>query len=87
MKAATVLATASNLVSGDRAQTHGDAKAGFDDIARYWSEYLNVTVSAKDAALMMALLKIARTHRGSRNDDDFIDAAGYIALAAEVSDA
>jgi hypothetical protein len=34
-----------------------------------------------DVAIMMALLKIARTQTGVYNRDDYVDAAGYIALA------
>ena len=33
---------------------------------------------------MMALLKVARTQTGAFNLDDFVDAAGYCALAAEM---
>ena len=34
---------------------------------------------------MMALLKIARTQSGAMNDDDAIDAIGYIACAGEIA--
>jgi hypothetical protein len=34
-----------------------------------------------DVAIMMALLKLARTQTGTYNRDDYVDAAGYVALA------
>jgi hypothetical protein len=86
MKASTVLATAATLVDGDRRSTHGDPKTSFNRIAAMWSAYTGVTISAKDVAHMMALMKMTRTMYGEHNDDDFIDEVGYIALASEVSD-
>jgi len=37
-------------------------------------------------ALCMALLKIARAKNGTFNSDDFIDGAGYMALAGDVGE-
>lgn len=86
MKASTVLATAASLVDGDRRETHGDPKQSFNRIAALWSAYTGCTLSAKDVAHMMALMKMTRTMYGTHNDDDSVDMAGYIALASEVSD-
>ena len=33
---------------------------------------------------MMALLKIARTQAGEDNDDNYIDACGYMGIAGEL---
>lgn len=86
MKASTVLATAATLVDGDRREAHGDPKQSFNRIAALWSAYTGVTISPKDVAQMMVLLKMARAMYGQHNDDDYVDQAGYIALASEVSD-
>ena len=39
--------------------------------------------SAKDVAMMLALLKVARIHNGDKMDS-FIDLAGYAACAGEI---
>lgn len=79
-----VLEEARNLIYGDRAETHGDAKDNFGNIAGLWSVYLGHTVTAEDVALMMTLMKIARTKSGDVNMDDIIDAIGYLALGGEL---
>jgi len=90
MRAADLLQTASQLVSETRAATHGDAHANHWNIARLWNAFLSirpepaVPLSPRDVAMMMALLKIARTQLGDHNPDDYVDAAGYIAIAQEV---
>ena len=84
MRAADVCQLAAGLVSGDRARQHGDALTSHTKIAGLWSAFLGAPITAHDVALMMALLKIARTKSGSFNLDDYVDAAGYAAIAAEV---
>ena len=41
---------------------------------------------ASDVLRMMSLLKIGRMQQGAHKDDNYTDAAGYIALAGEVAD-
>ena len=90
MRAADLLAQASQLVSETRAATHGDAHTNHWNIARLWNAFLSirpepaVPLSPRDVTMMMALLKIARTQLGDHNPDDYVDAAGYIAIAQEV---
>ncbi len=90
MRAADLLSQASELVSQTRAATHGDAHANHWNIARLWNAFLSirpepaVPLSPRDVTMMMALLKIARTQLGDHNPDDYVDAAGYIALAQDV---
>ena len=79
-----LLEEARNLIYGDRAETHGDAKDNFGNIAGLWSVYLGHTVTAEDVALMMTLMKIARTKSGDVNMDDIVDAIGYLALGGEI---
>ena len=40
-------------------------------------------LTGADAANMMELLKIARRKAGAHNPDDYVDAAGYAAIAHE----
>lgn len=84
MKATETLTVAAEIIGGDRAKTHGDLAENMKMIADLWSIYLKHEVSARDTAIMMALLKAARLKTGSASDDHFIDMAGYAAIAGEV---
>jgi hypothetical protein len=42
-------------------------------------------ITARDAALMVGLLKIAHTKMSPINPDDYVDSAGYAAFAAEMA--
>jgi hypothetical protein len=79
-----MLNIADKLVSGDRAQEYGDKKTMHDNIARLWSAYLNTDVTGHDVALMMTLLKMARTKAGNVTEDTYVDMAAYSAIAGEL---
>jgi hypothetical protein len=87
MNAPEIANKAAELVGGDRAESHGDMHQHFAHVAAMWSAYLKLEqpLGAADVPHMMALLKIARTKSGSINVDDWIDGAGYLACAGEVS--
>jgi hypothetical protein len=89
MQAVDLIARAGELVGGDRATTHGDKHRNFANIASLWNAYIQAKkgalIDASDVGHMMALLKIARTQSGLMNDDDAIDAIGYIACAGEIA--
>lgn len=55
-------------------------------IAAFWSSYLGIAVSPRQAAEMMALLKIARQRTGKGKRDNFVDMCGYAALAADMAE-
>lgn len=78
-----VLETAANLVSGDRAAQNGDKLTNHQNIAELWSAYTGQVITAHDVAIMMVLLKVARTKAGRFNPDDYIDMAGYAGCAIE----
>ncbi len=89
MKSTQILKTSSNLVSEDRHKKYGDKLVNHQNIANLWNSYLfnnksTTMISPKDVAVMMALLKIARTQAGEDNDDNYIDACGYMAIAGEL---
>jgi hypothetical protein len=98
-KAGEILETARQLVDGDRARTHGDKVDNHVCIAELWNAYLRlqlrhagvdipgVIVDPIDVATMMILLKVARTvSGGEHNLDNYIDAAGYAAVAGEIAE-
>ncbi len=89
MRAGEILAAATEAVDGDREKTHGDKLMNHQNIAVLWDAYLrirpNEPLTVCDVALMMALLKIARTHSGEHNPDDYVDLAGYAACAGEMA--
>ena len=79
-----ILRAAISCVCDDREKQYGEPKRNFEVISRFWSTYLGINLHPMDVSMMMALLKIARIVTGGvENADSYIDAAGYIALAAE----
>ena len=80
-----ILRDADALVTGSRQAAYGPPSLAFGRIARYWSVYLDRTVSADDVAELMVLLKIARTQHGPYNLDSYVDQCGYAALAGELA--
>lgn len=91
MKATSILARAADIVGGDRRTQHGDARELHALVARLWNVYLCARanrghmIEPSDVAAMMALLKIARTATGAHNEDNYVDGAGYIAIAGELA--
>lgn len=86
MKTFQILQTAEKLVSGDRDKTHGDKLINHNNIALLWSAYLEFKITPKDVAILMVLLKLARTKAGQHNIDDYVDACGYAAIAGELKE-
>lgn len=93
MKAHAICEMARALLKDDREQQHGDKKRNHDNIAALWNAYLSIRrdpsapLDAGDCATMMALLKIARMELGDYNEDDAVDACGYMAIRGELDDA
>ena len=86
MNRASILEQASEIITKDRAQTHGeDAENSFGKIADMWTAYLEHPVSREDVCAMMVLLKMARISNNPMHMDSWIDAAGYSALGGEIA--
>ena len=85
MKNSDILNIASQLVNNDRNDQHGDMTTNHINIAKLWSSYKGVEFTAHEVAVMMALLKIARTKIGKVNPDDYVDACGYLGIAGEIA--
>ena len=64
MKTEEALQLAKELIAGPRAKTYGDKIVNHANIAKLWTAYLDKEITAHDAAVMMALLKVARTKFG-----------------------
>jgi hypothetical protein len=86
MKRAEVLDVAKQCVTKDRAADHGEMEDNFRLIAKYWSAHLDCNVEPQDVGVMMALLKAARAKSNPFHHDNYVDAAGYMACAAECVD-
>ena len=84
MKTHQFLNRASVLVEGQRHKDYGDKTDNHKNIAKLWSAYLDVKITAHDVAIMMCLLKIARTKLGGTSVDTYIDMAAYGAIAGEI---
>ena len=94
MNRAEVLAAAIKCVCGE--QDYGTPEDNFTTIGLLWGVYLRAAhpelqkvlpvngVEAKDVAVMMSLLKVARIATGS-SPDSFVDLAGYAACAGEIA--
>jgi hypothetical protein len=86
-----ILHEAMHCINVDRAATHGDAEDSFSEIAKLWDWWLQnrpvpeAELLPEDVAMMMALFKIGRISNNSQHDDNFIDLAGYCAIAGEIS--
>jgi hypothetical protein len=81
----SILDEASRLINGDRQQQYGDAVQDFGVVAEFWTTYLrakgfDVSLTHKDVALMMTLLKVRREATHPKRDN-IVDGVGYLALA------
>lgn len=92
MNAQKIAETAAGLVSGDRARTHGNKTDNHQRIAHLWNGILAAAgkpakqpLDAHDVANLMEGMKIARRYAGAFNVDDYVDGAGYAAVAGEIA--
>ena len=85
----TILSDAERVICSDRQDQYGNAEDSFDLISEYWNLYLKdlskVGIDSYDVAMMMILLKIARSQANPNHADNYIDICGYAALAAELA--
>ncbi len=82
--AKSFLMNAHILVSGERHKDYGDKVDNHKNIAKLWSAYKDTKITAHDVAIMMCLLKIARTKLGEISADTYTDMAAYGAIAGEI---
>lgn len=87
----TCLETAIGCVTNDRQNDYGAPENNFATIAMYWNNYMAsegkpVQFLSHDVAVMMGLLKVARMASSPQKADNYVDAAGYFAIAAELTE-
>ena len=82
-----ILMQAAEVISGPREQDYGKPEENFLRIANLWQAYLpnEDGVMTYEVAVAMALLKIARLQHDPTHWDSWVDACGYLALAAELA--
>lgn len=85
MTRAEILDKAKECVCGQREQDYGKPEDNFATIANLWSAYKGTEFNAKDVAVMMSLMKIARIKTGTSTNDCFVDLAGYAACGGEIA--
>lgn len=90
--ASSMLEEAAKIVAGARNATHGDKERSFAAIASVWNAYLRdvrkeagAPITAHDVAVMMVMMKFARSAQGQAVRDHYVDAAGYAAIAGEIA--
>lgn len=85
----TVLSEARRIINGERQDQYGDPEDNFAVIAQFWAVYDRHAAAkdrpAHDAAMKMALMKIARICTGAGSRDCYVDLCGYAALAADMA--
>lgn len=85
MKRSDILDAAKACVCGDRERDYGTPAENFGRIAKLWSAYMDTPFTSQDVAVLLALMKVARI-RGGDKDDNYIDLAGYAAIAGELGE-
>lgn len=89
VKSQTILTTANKIINGQRNDEYGPAERSFQIIADMWNAYMSGLdrdfFMPHDVAMMMILLKVART-QDVPTTDSLVDICGYAALASECLD-
>lgn len=88
----TILTRAAAIVDGDRERTYGDPGRNLRTIAELWTGWLRargamnpgLNLNHEDAAMMMALVKVARLAHDPTHEDSKVDLAGYTYLMDRV---
>ncbi len=77
--------TSGLIGEGDRERTYGNPLEHFAAVAAVWSVLLGHPVTPVQVPLLMATLKLVRASHNHMHLDNWIDLAGYAALAGELS--
>lgn len=94
MDRAETLTAAQYCVNGSRQEDYGTPENNFQVIAEFWTVYANrgnciqpdgsIIFDCHDVAIMMSLMKHGRIVSGKPKEDNYVDACGYLACAAEI---
>ena len=80
-----ILETAAKLVSDDRERQYGAPARHFAAVAAVWSVLLGHPVTPGQVPVLLAALKLVRASHNHNHLDNWIDLAGYAALAGEIN--
>ena len=89
---ADILKEAVRITGGDRANWYGDKRVNHENIAALWNAYIwrrkdpSAPLDGADVAMLMCLLKCARTLTGKGHADSYVDGAAYFAMSGELSE-
>jgi hypothetical protein len=78
-----ILKESKKLIGGNRHKDYGDKLTNHTNIAALWSIFLRKEVTPHDAAVCMALVKVARLMHQHKKDS-YVDMAAYAAIAGEI---
>jgi hypothetical protein len=85
MERGEILDEAKHLTHGDRNKNYGKPLTNHQRIAGLWSIYLEQEISPSQAAMCLALVKVARLIESPDHLDSFVDGAAYFAIAGEIA--
>ena len=84
MNRGEILAKADRLTHGDRNKNYGSPLTNHTRIAKLWSVWLETEITPAQAAMCLALVKVARLIETPDHLDSFIDGAAYFSIAGEI---
>jgi len=80
-----ILSEVEKCICSDRNVRYGEPEYNFTTIAKFWSTFLDIEIAAWQVAAMMMLMKNARIKSSKgRDEDSWVDVAGYSACGGEL---
>lgn len=85
-----ILRKAIDLTEGSRDQQYGPPKNNATVLRDLWISYLKyhnpyINLTIADVAAMMIMVKLSRLSFNTRHEDNWVDAAAYAAIGAELA--
>lgn len=84
MERGEILDEAKRLTHGDRNKNYGKPLTNHQRIAGLWSIFLEQEITPAQAAMCLALVKVARLIETPDHQDSPIDMAAYAAIYGEI---
>jgi hypothetical protein len=84
MERGEILDEAKRLTHGDRNKNYGKPLTNHTRIAGLWSIFLETEITPAQAAMCLALVKVARLIETPDHQDSPIDLAAYAAIYGEI---
>jgi hypothetical protein len=84
MNRGEILKEADRLTHGDRNKNYGTPLVNHQRIARLWSVWVETEITPAQAAMCLALVKVARLIETPDHEDSPVDLAAYAAIYGEI---